>query len=291
MNTKSPAKWIDILRPTKKDLDWLRSKFGLHPVILHELKEPSARARVEVYDDYAYLIYYFPVFDSQELTSRRSEIDFIITRNAVVTVRYEQLEALEGLDRNRAWENSYKLVYEIVEALLIYQERQLRHIREKVEEVGKELFKDKEREVLEKISRLKRDISEYRIITSHEGPILKSLADKAPTFWGAASLPYVNDLMGDHLKIVNQLDSYREAVSDFEDSNNQLMNLKINQVMKTFTTLSFLTFPFMLLAALFGMNTRDTPIIGLPGAFWIVVGVMGAIMITLAIYFKRKGWF
>jgi magnesium transporter len=69
------------------------------------------------------------------------------------------------------------------------------------------------------------------------------------------------------------------------------MNLKINTVMKTFTSLSFLTFPFLLLAALFSMNTRDTPIIEMPHAFWIVFAIMILGMIGLVSYFKRKGWF
>jgi len=60
--------------------------------------------------------------------------------------------------------------------------------------------------------------------------------------------------------------------------------------MKTFTTLSFLTFPFMLFAALFSMNTNDTPIIKLPGAFWIILGIMAVAMATLFMYFKKKGW-
>ena len=84
---------------------------------------------------------------------------------------------------------------------------------------------------------------------------------KGKKFWGDSAEIYLNDLMGDQLKVVNQLEDYREAISDFEDTNNQLMNLKINSVMKTFTSLSFLTFPFMLIAALFSMNTRDTPLI------------------------------
>ena len=92
-------------------------------------------------------------------------------------------------------------------------------------------------------------------------------------------------------KVVNQLEDYREAISDFEDTNNQLMNLKINSVMKRFTSLSFLTFPFMLIAALFSMNTRGTPIVDNPYAFWIVLGIMVVGMVALVTYFRRKGWF
>jgi magnesium transporter len=287
---KNTARWIDIFRPTKNDIDYLKKTFRIHPLILGELKGPSARSRVEAYDNYLYLIYYFPVYDPEEKTSRRAEIDFIITKNAVVTVHYEKFEALDNIKTQTAG-NSLKLAYKLIESLLNFEDRQLRHIREEVEEVGKELFKDKEKIVLKKISYIKRDVSEYRVIVRHQGVILKSFVGRGVRFWGQDAAPYLDDLVGEHLKIVDQVEDYREAITDFEDTNNQLMNLKINIVMKTFTTLSFLTFPFMLLAALFGMNTKDTPIIGLPGAFWIVIGFMAAAMITLTIYFKKRGWF
>ena len=289
MSIKTSAKWVDIKNPTPKDLERLQKEFRIHPIILEELRSPSARSRVELYKDYMYMIYYFPVYDEKEESSRRTELDFIITKNSVVTVRYEDITALEGIKIKNAG-NSLNATYELIEHLLGYQERQLRHIGEKAEEIGRHIFKNQEKEVLKRVSRLKRDISEYRIVVNHQSPILKSLAGKGVKFWGENSLPYLNDLVGDHLKIVDQLDAYREAVSDFEDTNNQLMNLKINEVMITFTTLSFMTFPFMLLAAIFSMNTPGTPLSDTPGAFWMVFGAMAVSMVTLITYFKKRGW-
>jgi len=197
---------------------------------------------------------------------------------------------MDGFDVTEC-DSSLAVMYHLIEHLINFQERQLRHIREKVEAVGKEIFKDKEKEVLERITYVKRDISEYRIVVRLQEPILRSLLSKGKKFWGDNVEIYLNDLIGDQLKVVNQLEDYREAIADFEDTNNQLMNLKINSVMKTFTSLSFLTFPFMLIAALFSMNTRDTPLIATPGAFWIIFGIMVIGMIALTVYFKRKGWF
>lgn len=285
------VQWIDIQKPAGKDLEWLEKKFKLHPVIVDELKGPSARARVEQYGDYLYFVYYFPLYDEKDAASIRTEIDFIVTKDTVATIHYEPLTGVLDDFKLGATSSSLQLVYSIVQHLLNFQERQLRHVREKVESVGREIFHDKEKEVLEKITYLKRDISEYRIVVKLQGPILSSLLVRGKTFWGKDSEIYLNDLMGDHLKVVNQIEDYRDAVSDFEDTNNQLMNLKINGVMKTFTLLSFLTFPFVLLASLFSMNTRDTPIVNLPYAFWIIVGIMAVGMITLATYFKTKKWF
>ncbi len=283
------ASWIDIISPSKKDLSWLSSKFHLHPVILRELEEPSARAGVEVYKNYIYLVYYFPVYEPGEETSRKAEIDFIITPQSVITVHYEEIEALKNFTQKTA-ESSLMMFYRVIKAILRFQERQLTHIGKKTESISRELFKEKERDVLKQISRLKRDISEYRVIVRHQGHLLKSLLTKGPIFWGPEEKPYLNDLFGDHLKLMNQIDDYRETISDFEDTNNQLMNLKINEVMRTFATLSFLTFPFMLVAAIFGMNTRGTPLIDQPHAFWIVFTPMAAAMAVLVIYFKKKEW-
>jgi magnesium transporter len=285
------VQWVDAAKPTDKDLAWLGKEYKLHPIIVEELRGPSARGRVEAYKDYLYFIYYFPVYDRDDEASTRTEIDFIVTKNSVATVHYDGLDdVMDGFDATEC-DSSLAMMYALIEHLINFQERQLRHIREKVEAVGKEIFKDKEKEVLECITYLKRDVSEYRIVVRLQEPILRSLLSKGKKFWGDDAEIYLNDLIGDQLKVVNQLEDYREAIADFEDTNNQLMNLKINSVMKTFTSLSFLTFPFMLIAALFSMNTRGTPIIDLPYAFWIILGIMIVGMIAMTVYFKRKGWF
>ncbi len=285
------VRWIDVMRPKAADLAALKKEFGLHPVIVSELGGPSARARVEAYGGYLYFIYYFPKYDDREGASVRTEIDFVVTKDAVATVHYEPVtEALKSFKVTDE-KDSLALLYRLIGHLLVFEERELRHVREKVEAVGREIFKNREREVLERLAYLKRDISEYRIVVRLQEPILQSLIAKGKAFWGSDAEVYLNDLAGDHLKVARQVEDYRDAVADFEDTNNQLMNVKINSAMRTFTALSFLTFPFVLVAAIFSMRTVDTPLENTPGGFWIIVGAMAAGIIALFTYFKRRKWF
>lgn len=285
------VRWIDVERPADKEINQLGKEFGLHPVIVGELKGPSARAHVEAYKDYLFFVYYFPLYDKKDELSVRTEIDFIVTKDTVITVHYESIrEVMNGFDPSE-YDSSLTLLYRIIENLVSFQERQLRHIREKVEALGHEIFKNHERETLQHITYLKRDVSEYRIIVRSQEPVFRSLFVKGKKLWGTGAEVYLNDLMGDQLKVVNQIDDYREAIADFEDTNVQLMNLKINTVMRTLTSLSFLTFPFMLVAAVFSMRTEDTPLVGTPGGFWIIVGIIIAGMALMAVYFKKKDWF
>lgn len=286
---KGKVDWIDITKPTHEDLEWLRKKYKIHKIILKELQEPSVRAKVESYDNYLFFIYYFPIYNAHEKLSRRAEIDFLILKNVVITVHYEDIPVLDHF-RKVNFENTLELAYEMLRSLLVFEDRQLRHVRDKVEEISATLFEGEEREVLQNISYLKRDVSEYRIIIRHQRPILESLVPHGERFWGKEAKIYLNDILGEYLKILNQVEDYRETIMDFDNTNNQMMNVKSTEVMKTFTILAFLTFPLMLFTSLFAMRVPGVPFINRTNGFWIVIGILSTIMAVMLVYFKKRDW-
>ncbi len=284
------VRWIDIVNPSDEDLAFLRSEFSIHPVILDEIKQPSSMARVEVYKEYLYFIHYFPRYDTTDESSQRAEVDMIVTKSAVITVRYEDVGETFSSFRLKRETSSLAVVCELLKHLMKFEERQLRHIREKVEAVSKELFAGHEADVLRRITYLKRDVSEYRIIARLQEGMVRSLASKGVKFWGGDAEVYLTDLLGDQLKIVNQVADYREAITDFEGTNNQLMNLKINRVMQRLTSLSGVAFPVLLLAGLFTMGAKDTPLVHMENGFWIILCIMAALVLVTFAYFRRKNW-
>ena len=295
---KGKTIWYDITNPAAADIAWLKREYGVHPIILDELSQPSARTHVESYDDYLYIVYQFPIYDPQEKVSQRGELDMIVTKHSVITIHYETLEPLEEFAqslgsahvRAEALKNSLQLTYGILGIFLDFNERQLRHIHMKVEDISLHLFKDREKELLKEISYVRRDLSEFRIIISPQEQLLHNLLEHGTALWGAGARLYLNNLMGEYQKIMNRLEDYRQAVTDFDATNNQLMNLKTTQVMKTFTALSFLTFPFVLLVAVLGLNTVDNPLIHHQYGFHIAFVVVCIGIIGLSAYFKNKKW-
>jgi len=187
---KGKITWVDVARPTQKDLDWLREKFHFHPVIIQELKDPSDHPLVEIYDHYLYLISQFPAYDEAEKISRRSELDILVTKNHVITVHYEKLTIINELKeslvdqafKKKTLGSTLGLTYELLKGLTDFNQRQLQHIEEKVELIAGRLFKNKEREILKEISYIKRDLSEYRIIIRSQEHFLKSFLDNGTKF-------------------------------------------------------------------------------------------------------------
>lgn len=292
--------WYDIADPDHRDIEILKKDFNFHPVILDELLHPSARSRVETYDHYLFMVYHLPVYNLDARTSRKSEIDFLITKNTVITAHYEKIEPLAHFERtlknnihlqNRILRNTTgHLLYYILEEVIEFSLRELRHIEEKVNEIGAELFQEKERDLLEKTSYVKRDLLNFRIISHPQRSVLESLVTVGEYFWGERLKIYFSDLLGDFFKINGAVDNLKETIESFETTNAQLLNAKSNYIMQRFTVLAFLTFPLMLLVAIFDIDAVSRPIIGKPYDFWIIFGAIVLIIGVMIAVFKKKGW-
>src|SRR3989344_2087935 len=115
--------WIDIAKPTKEDIEFVAKQYKFHPIILDELLHVSAHSRVDIYDQYLYLTYHIPVYDPVMKTSRKAEIDCLVTKTKLITVHYEELEPINNFTRNltnnlhfreTSMDNTGKLLYSII---------------------------------------------------------------------------------------------------------------------------------------------------------------------------------
>jgi len=291
--------WIDIANPTREDIEFLKKHYNFHPIILDELLHPSLRSRVEKYDSYLFLVYHLPFYDRAIKTSRRAEVDFLITKNTIITVHYETFEPLDAFYRTinnnphlkeRVLENTARLVYGIVEEIIDFSMRQLRHIEENISFVTQEIFKGREQKMLEKISYIKRDILDYRLISRPQEIVLGSLSAVGAGFWGEAARVYLSDLVGDYAKVAQRLENYSEVIEALETTNAQLLSAKTNAVMQRFTILAFLTFPLVLFTTIYEIPAVQR-IFG-SGALNFWLGFGGVLVFTLIVIwaFRKKEW-
>ena len=294
--------WVDIEKPTQKDLDWLKANFNFHSITLGELIPPSKREKVEQFPDYLFLVMYVPVFRAKKRTTQPIEVDILITKTHVITVHNESLEPLEDfseklekdpLVKGKVFKETSGLIfYWLAEELLNFAERQLTHISKNVNLVEERLFKNIERDLIKEISFVKRDILDFRIAIKPMHRIFDSLHLKSSDFWPESRdlKIYFNDLIGDYERVWSKADNFTEIINSLEATNTNLLNDKTNAIVKTFTILSFITFPAMLIATILQINTAHNPILGLPNDFWIIIGIVTLTIAIMWLYFKTRKW-
>ena len=296
----STLTWIDIQGPSYKDIHKLVQDFGVHPVLANRLKDPTLRPMVEEIDNFLFIVLHFPIFNEEKQTSESTEIDFIITPSMILTTRYSDIEPFDNVLKKCSslsltngehclGKGPMFLFYYIVKELFNFSLREIDHIHEKISKIEEGIFEGKEKEMVPLLSTVRRDIINFLAILEPQKIALESLLrinHQVDSF----TRPYINELTVEYHKIFSFIKSEKETLTALHDTNESLLNVKTNEVMKTLTIMAFITFPLMLLSSLFGMNTEVLPIVGAENDFWIIVGIMVIATILFFSFFKKKKW-
>lgn len=292
--------WIDIQDPKPKDIDYLRQNFQFHEMVLGELIPPGHRAKVEQYGDYLFFILYYPYFDEQKREIVSKELDILVTKTHIVTSHYEPISPLKALwgkiqhSKDAQLEplsgNTGVLLSHIIRGILEKTLVKLEFIEKQVDDIEKEIFKGKEREMVPEISVARRDIIDFRRILAPQKAIIDSLAAEGPVFFGRNLEPYFADLTGIFGIVWNEIEQNRETIQALAETNESLLATKTNEAIKVLTVLSVLFLPITFMANLWGMNIDAMPLGEHLVGFWIVIGVMAAVLLLTTLYFKLQKW-
>jgi len=292
--------WIDLESPTQEEVRTLMKEFDIHPLVANELLVPTVRPKVDLYYNLIYLILHFPAFEHRHGGSPEQEVDFIIGKNFVITTHYETIDPLHEfsrvfevnsiIDKSHMGNHAGFLFYYIARELYKSLSEELQHIDDALNQIEEQIFEGKEKDMVEELSRVNRDLLNFKQAIRLHDEVLSSLEIAGTGFFGDKFTYYLRALAGEYHKIASQLEGNRETLLELRGTNDSLLTTKQNETMKILTIMAFVTFPLSLIAGIFGMNTQATPIIGAPGDFWIVLSIMGIGMFMMFLYFKYKKW-
>ena len=247
------------------------------------------------------MVVHFPIYEPKTQTTQSIEIDFLITQNTLITVRYEELAPLKELwgkcqmdkatREHKFGETTAYLLYCILENLYALSLRQLDHITKKINQIEDKMFKERGSEdIVEKISLARRDILDFRKTIKLQKTILDSLKIRGVEFFGKKMRPYFMDIIGDYMRVWNLLENHIETIRALRETNDSLVSNRTNRIMRILTVFAVIVFPLTLLASIFGMNTQYLPFVGHEYDFWIIFGFMIMATLAMLIFFKRRKW-
>lgn len=294
---KGKITWVDITCPVQEDIDYLRKNYNFHPLILEELKKSSQRDKAETYDSYIFLVTHFPCWDAIEKKSYPWELDIIIAKDHLITVCYETSTEMREEFMEKVYTKDFeilylvdtvKLLYFIVAYFLDFAIRQIYHIQKKINDVEKDIFQGKAEDAIPNISFIKRDILNFQRTFRYLKEILCSLSRQGPRIFGENKRIYFDELVGDSAKVENLISSFKDNIESLENTNNSLMEHKINLLTRIYTIISLITWPTLLVVSVYQMNTRYLPFVGVPYDFWIILLIAFIPSILIFSYLKKK---
>lgn len=300
--TSGKITWIDIMTPTENDLLYLKENFNFHPFILKSVLPPIHHPRFENYNDYLFLVLHYPFFDEIAKETKGRELDIIVTKNTLITIRYNNIPPLQSFfTKLNLYEKERKeftdegigeVLYRLLNELLRNSFPKLDHISEKIDLIEKEIFKEQhQKEVIEEISALKYDLINFKRIIQPQLPVFEKLKEDSKKFFGEHFEPYFNELVNCFLTIKEVLETHHRTLNELEETNANLLSIKTNEIIKILTIFWVILSPLTLLATIYGMNTSYLPFTNIKYYdFWIIISIMAMLSIIILFFLKKKKW-
>jgi len=293
--------WLDIEKPSAKDILFLKENFNLDPLVLDEFVSPSQRPRAEEFPSCLYIVIHIPLFDRKKKTTVSGELDIVITKNHLITSHTEENIPLKAVIKEFRENSLVKkeamsktvgfLFYFILEKLLSSCFPKIDHINENINKVEKEIFEGHEKEMVREISIIKRDVLSFRRTLKPQRSILESLVQKHYHLLEEDLNKYFQELIGINIRVWNAIENTKEVIESLEETNNSLLSYKINEAMRFLAAISLVTFTLSVTVGIFGMAPFENfAAAHKKETFWIILGFMGLITTGLLLIFKRKKW-
>src|SRR6266581_187356 len=293
--------WIHLDAPSKEVAEQLARRFGWHPLDVEDVLSKRQRPKVDDYvdDGYLFTVLHFPVYDSaiQRLNAAELDVfvgpDYLVTLPTVellpVTRLFERCEEDEAFREQLFSKGSGRLLYEVLDDLFDYCFPILDKIGHKLDSLEDDVFEGRSEEVVRDISNVKQEIISYRKIIKPERSTLRLLERHTERFLPEELEEYFDDIVDAAERIWDLLDNFKEVVEALEGTNESVIAHQQNDVLRILTVFAAVLLPLTLITGVFGMNARF-PGFETAWAFWAIVGLMLATLLTLLGFFHYKHW-
>jgi len=293
--------WIHLFEPQKDEITDLVKKYDFHELIEEDLLELTNQEKIDVYEDYMFIVVNFPKYNTEIKKYFLNEFSIILGKNIIVTMtkfdtshiksiieKYsEELKTRESDEEFKI--SPYYILYKILDTMYDKSIKMLTQSSKDVVNLEEQLFRSNklEKTLLEHLTIKKRNIVSLKHTFNPHREILKELQNTLPTFYKEDLEVYFEDLEYKFDKIINTISVSFENIESLADTYNSLMNIKTNSMIGVLTIFSAITWILTLISGIYGMN------IILPGQanlnfFPILMGIMTIVCLALLWIFKKK---
>lgn len=291
-------KWHHLLNPTEEDLNYLKDNFYFHPLDIEDCKSFNQRPKVDVYDDYYFIILNFPCFDKANKFLKTREIklfwgeDYIITigkSHWVVNDFFNEIKKKEENNEDIPIGTSDTLLYKIFERLITESLSLVKIIGNEVDYVSRDLFSKNPQKVIGTISVTRKNIilldtifkPQLRLFHRFESGDIEGYAENMEDYWG--------NILDYYQKMWDMTEDYEELIEGLSKTFDSLQTNRTNEIMKVLTLISSILLPLTFITGLYGMNV-GLPLQNKTGSFWLIIVIMLVLVFFMIRIFKKREW-
>jgi magnesium transporter len=287
--------WLDIADPGAEELALAAAELGLHPLAVEDARNQHQRPKIDEYEDHYFIVVYGLEEPSPDVIRQR-ELSIFVKRNAVVTVHEGSIAALAVVEkrfREGKLATTGLLLHAILDTIVDGYFEVLDSLADRVELIESMVLDNDSRDSntsIRELFRLKRDLLAIRKVVAPEREVAASLVrGDIRELREPGRRAYFQDLYDHIMRVTDEIDTFRDLVSNVVDAHLAAVSNRLNEVMKILTSVATVLLILGVVTGFFGqnwtfINYSDPVLFGAAMVFMVA-----AVVVTLW-YFRRKSW-
>lgn len=288
--------WIDLENPTTEEIRTIIEEFNINESCAIELMHPSLRAKVDRYDNYLFFVLHFPDHPANNVGGM-IEIDFVVHDKFIITTRYTPIDTLLIFEKKHTLSNKStggKIHGGIMFGLMINDLYdglidELTLIKKDITDLENKIFTNPDAGISQSLLTLHRKLLDCKSALRFHHEIMTSFEHESVALFGESYETTTHMIMNRYYHLITMLDSSREIVQELRETYDALLTNKTNDIMRTLTLMSFITFPLSLIAIIL-FDPASPHIFHGDYGFEIVIGILFFIFLLMMMFFKKKKW-
>lgn len=275
----------------------LGKKFDISPLILEDILNTDERPKFIEDDKHLFVILKSLNFNKEIRKIQIDQISLIVGKNYLISLQETENNYFEDVARRlyagqgkiRSLSPDY-LCYALIDTLVDNYILSIEKLGNVIEEQEKLLLSDGKK-LIEDVYHYKTELSYIRKNVRPVKELMTRFVTSDSDLINDRTYSYLRDLEGLVTQALEAIEIYYTMLSDQQNSYNASISNNVNDVMKVLTIFSAIFIPLTFIVGVYGMNFDYIPFLKYRYAYFILWGIMIAIVIIMIFFFKRKKWF
>jgi len=291
--------WIGLFQPSPAEFDAVRAEFELHELAVEDAVKAHQRPKLEVYGRDLFVVLKTARYVDESETVEFAEIQLFVGANFVVSVRHGAASALAEVrgdleaDPERLAHGPIAVLHAVMDRVVDDYLPVIAGLDNDVREIEGEVFAEQDghrTDPTQRIFKLKREVLDFH---RHTKPLLEALerlhGGRVPGT-GEALEPYFRDVHDHLLRIVADIENFRDLLTDALNANLAQVSVRQNDDMRKISAAVAIGGVPTVVGAIYGMNFDHMPELGWTFGYPLVLALSAVLCLVLYRRFKRSGW-
>ncbi|MEK7468168.1 MAG: magnesium/cobalt transporter CorA [Planctomycetota bacterium] len=293
--------WVDMESATPSEIGLLRKPFGVHPTAVDECRDFTPLPKVETFGEYLLVVLHRVQFDEESRAMNLREIDFLLAKNWLVTVRQDSSTSVDEVQvklqnsEHLIQEGPGRLMAAIVEVITSRYFPMIEFLEKEIDVLETAMLENrKESDPFGRILALRRTVVALRRTLVPQREVIHRLAKEEFRLAGGATALHLRGTHDELYWILTELDIHRELLTSAFEGHaamgaNRLAEIsnRMNRVMEKLTRFTTIFMPLTLITGVYGMNFKHMPELEWVWSYPVLLILLLSAGFVLAWYFRK----